>query len=244
MVRAIIIDDELQSRKTLKALINRYTDDIDIVCDADSVANGVAAIKEANPQLVFLDISMPDGDGFDVLDKCNYENFEVIFTTAYDEYTIKALRVQAVDYLLKPINISELQNAVNSAVNKIMHNLQYVNNVDNNSVLLLQKKIAIPAAKGVSFIDLNDIIYLAANGSYTNIVCVNDINILSSKPMKEYENILPSKIYFRTHHSYIVNLNYVKQFHREDGNYILMDNNFEVALSRRKKQDFFALFRL
>lgn len=247
MLRSVIIDDEKKSRNTLSTLIERYTNGVTVCAEATNVANGIKVINEVRPKLIFLDISMPDGTGFDLLDNLIDKKIELIFTTAYSEYAIKAIKMQAIDYLLKPINILELQNAINKVQDKIMtaeksdnSSLQYIN---KNAEHRYKDKIGISVNGGLEFLLFTDIIHLTAKGSYTSIYCKDNKTILSSHSLKEYEDLLPTEFFFRTHHSHIVNLLHIKHFHRGDGGYIIMNDNSEIALSRRKRKDFLSLFK-
>lgn len=243
MLKAVIIDDEQKSCNTLSTLIGRYTEGVEVCGMAKNVAEGIRLIQELAPQLVFLDISMPDGTGFDLLERIGDKKFELIFTTAYHEYAVRAIKMQAADYLLKPIDIAELRNAV-ALVKSKMPALQ----VNEHAPLLpaeqrCKDKIAVSVNGGLAFLPCSEIIHLAAKGSYTNIFC-QDKTILSSHSLKEHEDLLPAEYFFRTHHSHIVNLLHIKYFHRGDGGYIVMTDNTEIALSRRKRKDFLSLFLL
>ncbi|MEZ5018456.1 MAG: LytTR family DNA-binding domain-containing protein [Flavipsychrobacter sp.] len=245
MIKTVIVDDEPKSRKTLKTLLSRHTNNIDVLSEANNVANGIAIINKLKPQLVFLDISMPDGNGFDLLENCSH-SFEIIFTTAYTEYVISALRAKAADYLLKPINIDELQKAVKVVEENIIDREKIT-----TKYTLLQRdlktqtnKIAIATVNGHEFIDKENILFLEAKGSYTQIMCIDERKIISSKSLKQFEEALSSNLFFRTHNSYIVNLSHVKYFNQGDGFYIKMSNNSCIALARRKRKDFLALFSI
>ncbi|HTN16695.1 MAG TPA: LytTR family DNA-binding domain-containing protein [Chitinophagaceae bacterium] len=242
MLKCVIVDDERKSCKTLSTLIERYTEGITVCAEAASVAEGVRVINEVKPQLVFLDISMPDGTGFDLLDGIEDKKFELIFTTAYSEYAVRAIKMQAADYLLKPIDIAELQQAVANVKKSYAKTVSGSEHPQLVHSGLYQDKIAIPVNGGLEFLQHTDIIHLTAKGSYTSIFCKQNRTILSSHSLKEHEEILPPGCFFRTHHSHIINLLHIKHFHRGDGGYIIMTDNTEIALSRRKRKDFLALF--
>ncbi len=240
MIKTLIIDDESQSRNTLKKLLTRFTNNITIVGDAYDVASGIEAIKKKKPELVFLDISMPDGTGFDTLNGCKNEQFEAIFTTAYSEYAIKAIRANALDYLLKPISISDLKAATVKAYEKIKKNSSN-KYIDNHSEL---NKIAVATINGHKFIEKESIIYLHAKGAYTEICCVNNVVHTCSHNLKYYESLLSSKQFFRIHNSYMINISHVLSFNKGDGSYIVMIDNSCVPISRRKKKDFLNRFHI
>ncbi|MFM9911603.1 MAG: LytR/AlgR family response regulator transcription factor, partial [Chitinophagaceae bacterium] len=192
-------------------------------------------------QLIFLDIEMPQMNGFEMLNKLTDKNFHIIFTTAYDQYAIKAIKYAAFDYLLKPVDIEELKSAVDK-INKIE------NNQTKKQVELLQQnmqhpkkllnKLAIPTLEGLLFYEINDIIHLEANSNYTNIYLTNKAKITASKTLKEFEELLPNDIFFRTHHSHVINLNYIKRYIKGDGGQIELQNGTYIDVSRRKKDEF------
>ena len=247
MLRSVIIDDEKKSRNTLSTLIERYSEGVVVCGEATCVSHGVKIINEVKPKLVFLDISMPDGSGFDLLDKFRHKDFELIFTTAYSEYAIKAIKAQAIDYLLKPINILELQNAISKVMDRAVTSAEAQSNslrlINNNAQQKHPDTIAVSVNGGLEFLRLSDVVHLVAKGAYTTIYCRDNKVILSSHSLKEYEELLPSEYFYRTHHSHMVNLTHIKYYHRGDGGYIIMKDNTEIALSRRKKKDFLSLFQ-
>lgn len=246
MIRCVIIEDEKKSRDILSTLIERYTSNVEICGYAATVAEAKNVIADIKPELVFLDISMPDGNGFDLLHSQKTITFEIIFTTAYGEYALQAIKHHALDYLLKPIDITELQKAILNVQQKInekqkMHhyNSTKAANSEHNQQY---DKIAVPNHGGLKFINSQEIIYLHAKGAYTEIICKNNIRFVSSQPLKHYEETLPKILFYRTHHSYIVNLSCIEQFRKEDGTYVVMNDGSEVILSKRRKKDFLSLF--
>jgi len=187
MIKSVIIDDEKKGRETLKNMLAKYCNNVEVVDEANSAKNGKEIIENHNPDLVFLDIQMPHGTGFDMLEDVEEVNFEVIFTTAYDQYAIKAIKFAALDYLLKPIDIDELKNAVDRVKNK----LASVDTNKNFEIFLqnlkgINKKIALPTAEGVSFIETKKIIRCEADGNYTCFFLANENKILVSKTLKEF----------------------------------------------------------
>lgn len=240
-MKALIIDDEKRSRESLKQLVVDECPDVEVLDMADSVANGADAIKKHQPNLLFLDIEMQDGTGFDLLEKVANSNFHVIFTTAFENYALKALKLSAVDYILKPINPVELKEAVSKAKELIEQKDQ-----DKNFELLLQNlqsntgkhKIALPSSEGLTFINVNDIIRCQADGSYTHFFFKDRKKILVSKKIKEYEELLSPYNFVRVHHSHLVNLDEVAKYVRGDGGYVVMSDGETVYVSKRKKEDF------
>lgn len=246
MIKAIIVDDELKSREILSALLTKYCEGVKIECMTDNVSSAVELIETHQPDLVFLDIAMPDGTGFNVLDQLENADPEIIFTTAYNEYALQAIKANAVDYVLKPISIQDLQTAVQKATERILDN----RNLEAARVLLKKNrfansnpgKIAIPDSDGLKFIDTDDIIYLEAKGTYTEFYCTGGSKYLSSKPLKEYELILPPDQFFRAHHSYIINLKLIQNYHKGNGGYVTMAEGSVIDISKRKKRRFLEIF--
>lgn len=241
-LRAVIVEDERHSRETLKNLLEEFCVDITVIGTAANVNDAVKTIKELKPDVVFLDIELQTGTGFDVLGQVSHLNFEVIFTTAFEQYAIKAIKFSSLDYLLKPIDLDELQRAVNKAQtkkNKAVYKKQLETLMLN---LKSQKpnlnKICLATSDGFEFIEINDIIYCKAEGSYTIFKLKNSEKLLVSKNLKEYENLLLEQGFMRVHNSFLINLKEVKKYMKADGGYIIMTNNDTVSISRSRKVDF------
>ena len=240
-MKAIIIDDEAKSRLALKQKLADYCPEVTVAAEADNASDGISLIELHKPQVIFLDIEMPRKNGFDMLQEIKEKNFHIIFTTAYDQYAIKAIKFAAFDYLLKPVDIEELKTAVSRIGTK--ETLQTKNQVEllhqniNHPKKQLHK-LAIPTIEGLLFYDINDVVYLEANSNYTNIYFSNKTKIIASKTLKEFEELLPADIFFRTHHSYLINLNYIKRYIKGDGGQIELQNGIYVDLARRKKEEF------
>jgi two-component system LytT family response regulator len=240
MVTAIIIDDEQKGRIALKQKLQDYCPDIELLGEAENGEEGIELIAKLQPGIVFLDIEMPRMDGFGMLHRLTGKNFHLIFTTAYDQYAIKAIRYAAFDYLLKPIDIEELKSALSRISNqapvyteKKLATLEQ-NLRDKNAF----NKIAIPTLDGLLFFNINDIIHLAASSNYTTIYFNNHPKLTASKTLKEFEELLPTDIFFRSHHSHIINLHYIKRYIKGDGGQIEMQNGDYVDVARRKKEEF------
>lgn len=241
MRTAIIIDDEAKGRLALKEKIKTYCPNLEIIAEAANGKEGIIAIEKYHPQIIFLDIEMPVMNGFEMLNNLPDKNFHLIFTTAYDQYAIKAIKYAAFDYLLKPVDIEELKLAVSKIDSK-------ENDQTKQQAELLQQnlqhpkrhlhKLAIPTLEGLFFYDINDVVRLEANSNYTNIFFSNNTKILASKTLKEFEELLPEDIFFRTHHSHLINLNYIKRYIKGDGGQIELQNGSFVDVSRRKKEEF------
>lgn len=241
MQKAIIIDDEAKGRFALKEKIKNYCHGVQVVAEAANGKEGLAAIEMHHPQIIFLDIEMPGMSGFEMLNKLPDKNFHIIFTTAYNQYAIKAIKYAAFDYLLKPIDIEELKEAIekiselqsNQTKNQLellQHNISHPKNQLN--------KLAIPTMEGLVFYNIQDIVYLEAQSNYTNIYFANQTKMIASKTLKEFEELLPEDIFFRPHHSYIINLGCIKRYIKGDGGQVELQNGAYIDVSRRKKDEF------
>jgi two-component system, LytTR family, response regulator len=241
MITAIIIDDEAKGRLALLKKISDYCPQVKVLAEAANGSEALLLIQHHKPQLIFLDIEMPRMNGFEMLNELPEKNFHIIFTTAYDQYAIKAIKYAAFDYLLKPVDIEELKTAVDKLDSR-------ENKETKKQVELLQQnmqqqkkqlhKLAIPTLEGLLFYDINDIMHLEANSNYTNIHFTNKTKITASKTLKDFEELLPGDTFFRTHHSHLINLNFIKRYIKGDGGQIELQNGTYVDVSRRKKEEF------
>lgn len=237
-ITAVIIDDEFKARNVLQNILQENFPEVKILAQADDVPEGVLAIRKHQPQLVFLDIEMPGYNGFQLLDFFGNINFNIIFTTAYSEYALQAFQVSAIDYLLKPIQIEKLKNALEKFKNgPIPQQDERIDTLKQNLNHTGIQKLALPVASGLRFIKVDDIVYLKADGSYTNFVLENE-KLLISKKLKDFEDLLAGNPnFYRPHRSYLINIHKVKEFNKGDGGYIIMDNNDEVGVSRELKEE-------
>ncbi len=241
MQKAIIIDDEAKGRLALKEKLKQYCPGIDVIAEAANGKEGIEVIEKLHPNIIFLDIEMPVMNGFEMLNNISDQNFHIIFTTAYDQYAIKAIKYAAFDYLLKPIDIEELKTAISRTMacetdqTKKQIELLKQNNLHPKKQL---NKLAVPTLDGLLFYEINDIIHLEANSNYTQIYFNNQSKILASKTLKDFEELLPEEKFFRVHHSHLINLNYIKKYIRGDGGQIELQNGTYVDVSRRKKEEF------
>lgn len=245
MINVVIIDDEERARKSLQALLNSYCPDVNVIAQCENVPEGVLAINKHKPELVFLDIEMPEYNGFELLDFFREVDFEIVFVTAYSEYAVKAFEVSAVDYLLKPVDIEALQASVEKFRKKrtvvaMQQKLDLLKDVFKNGEV---SKIALPMNDGLLFIEISEIILLDADGAYTNVILKNGSRILVSKKLKFFEDILINRpAFFRTHRSHLININFLRKYTRGEST-IQLDNNITVSLSRDRKQEFEALLK-
>jgi two-component system, LytTR family, response regulator len=243
MLKAVIVEDEKKSLELLAKMIKKHCEEeVEVVELADSVESGVASIRKNSPDLVFLDIEMSDGSGFDLLNQLQDMNFDVIFVTASDRHAIRAIKYSAVDYLLKPIDAEELK----AAVQKIAAKNSNTKNSEHLKVLLnylkndkaSYSKIALPVNNLYEVVNLADIMRLEAEGSYTNFIFKGGRKILVTNTLKHYEDILPEDIFIRVHHHHIVNINYAQKFYKNEGGYVVMEDNTKITISRRKRDLF------
>lgn len=242
MLKAIIIDDELNAIELVSTILNDKFPDIEIIGTAQSPLQGVKLINNLKPNLVFLDIEMPEADGFELLEALPDKNFCTIFITAYDKYAIKAIKHSALDYLLKPIDVDEFCTAVNKAIEKLDNKLEktinyntLIENLKSNQL----SKIALPSNKGIEYVEIKDIIKIDADGRYSVIYLINKRKITVTKQLNELVELLESDSFFRPHKSHFINLNFVKMFIKTEGNSIEMIDGSQVSLSRNKKEEFF-----
>ncbi len=238
MSSAFIIDDEKKNRESLRKLLNEFCPVINVIGEAASVSEALELFSKKKPDLVFLDVEMPNGTGFDLLRQLGPINFKVIFVTAHSHYAIKAIKYSAIDYLLKPIDTDDLILAVNRAleISKIDSSMLYkelINNVDDKSV----KRLAIPIRDGFAFISPSEIIRLQADGTYTHIYTSAE-KYTAAKNILEYEKILSDKNFFRSHNSHLINLHHVRKFSRLDGYFVQMSDGSTAEISRRRKEEF------
>ena len=240
MLTAIIIDDELKGRIALKQKLHDYCADVQLAGEAENGDEGIKLIEKYKPDVVFLDIEMPRMDGFQMLRRLPEKDFHLIFTTAYDQYAIKAIRFSAFDYLLKPVDIEELRLAVSKIYSdQKIHTAKKLEVLEQNmGGKNVFNKIVISTFDGLLFFNINDIVHLEASSNYTIIYFNNHPKLIASKILKEFEDMLPSDIFFRTHHSHIINLTYIKRYLKGDGGQIEMQNGNFVDVARRKKEEF------
>jgi two-component system LytT family response regulator len=242
-MKTLIVEDEQKSREMLAGLIQKNCPELQIVGLAKNVKEGVELIKSQNPDLVFLDISMPDGSGFDLLEEVGGQKFEVIFATASDAHAIRAIKYSACDYLLKPIDVDELKAAVEKARARkkespaTMENLQLLiqqlKKADDNF-----QKITLPTGNAFEIVNLKDIIRCEADTSYTIFYLADKRKLMVSAGLKHYEELLPEQDFIRVHHHHLINMNHVLRFLKVDGGYAVMSDGTQIEISRRKKDAF------
>jgi len=238
-IKAILVDDEHSSITALSNLLLRFCPDVEIVATANQIDEAFEKINQFNPHILFLDVDMAPYSGFDLLRKFTTISFRVIFVTAYDYYAIDAIKFSASYYLLKPVKIEELREAVEKAKNEFLsittpHSLDHSVFNDPSKI----KSITIRSHQGINIIELCDLIFLQADNSYTTFILKSGEKIVSSKPLKEYEDMLQNRGFFRTHKSYIVNLQYVSSISSTEGDVVVLKSKDKVPLSVRRKEAF------
>ena len=245
-MKVVIIDDEPKARKLLEILVKENCPKITEILTAEDLLSGVEIIKKERPQIVFLDIEMPEHSGLEIFDfiESKTYNFEIIFTTAYSEYAIKAFELSAVDYLLKPLRADKLVDAIEKAIQNIGQS--HINiKLDELQKSLKSsdfKKIGLPVADGIKFVNFEDIILLKADGMYTKVSIQNGSELLISKPLKHFETLLDAiPTFYRPHRSYLINLKFIQEYVKSDGGYIIMDNDESVSISKDKKDEFLTI---
>lgn len=240
MIKAVIIDDEPAMQEVNSRLLTEYFPDIELVGTATSIVGGIQLIQKQDPQLVLLDIELQDGTGFQLLQKLKPYNFKVVFITAFDNYAIKAIRFSAIDYIVKPVNESEFQQAIQRTINDIQSNLdsQLQANIlmDSYRKEIQSKKLVLKTIESLHIIDISDILFCKSDNSYTTFYIRENEKIIVSKSLKEYEELLNEYGFFKPHQSFLVNLNHVKKIDKTDGGFIIMKNKKEIPVSIRQKK--------
>jgi two-component system LytT family response regulator len=244
MIKAIIVDDEPHFRENLRTIMNLQATDIEIVAEAGSVAEAVRLVTQHKPQLLFLDVHLPDGLGFDILKQLGSSNYKVIFTTAHDNYAITAFRFNAIDYLLKPVDPEMLIEALN----RIREQAFLSSGLDERLQDVLSKpaertKISLPTLEGITMLNIQDIIRCESDGSYTSFFTTKGRRIMVSRSIKEYDELLSPYRFFRVHQSHLVNLQYVEQFLKVDGGTLIMSDGSQIEVSRRRKDQLLQLIQ-
>lgn len=244
MITAVIIDDDINLRNGMKGLLNLYAPEINIIGEADNVQNGVTEILNKKPQVVFLDIQLTDGTGFDILENITKKegkvNTNIVFITAHEKYAIKAFRFSALDFLLKPVDPDELQEVI-AKIKKSLESKSSFSNID----LLLEniskkvdtfKRIALSTSEGIHLFEIGDIIRCESQDNYTKFYIKNQKPILISKTLKEYDDLLGEHGFERVHQSHLINIAYLKAYIKKDGGYVLMQDGSNLPVSQRKRE--------
>jgi two-component system, LytTR family, response regulator len=241
MLRSIIVDDELKSREVLKSLVEKFCEDIEVCATCQNGDEAIAEIATVKPDVIFLDIQLKSETGFEILQRLDKIDFEIVFTTAYSEFAIKAFNFSAIDYLLKPIDIELLRKAVEKVRKRSGGSIsqriaQLAENLKGDS--FRNSRLAIPATDGLEFVTVGEILYCEASGNYTNIYMGDNRKFIVSRTLKEYEDLLQDQDFFRIHNSHLINLNAIKKYIRGDGGQVVMKNDKTLDVSKMKKKSF------
>lgn len=242
---AILVDDEKNALEMLEWMLQKNCPEVEIIAMCDSPLDGLDKIKALKPDVIFLDIEMPQLNGFDLLERLGKHTSNVIFTTAYNQFAIKAFKVCALDYLLKPVDPEDLKIAIQK-----VHNQKSKVSTEQLDMLLSymkpekprSKRIALTASDHLVFVETDKIIYCESDSNYTIFFLSDGQKIIVSKTLKDVEEILDGSDFFRIHASYLINMKHVTKFTRGDGGYVVMSNNQHITVSRKKKDDFFDMF--
>ncbi|THU38291.1 response regulator transcription factor [Niastella caeni] len=240
MIQCNIIDDEPKNITILKELLNQYCPHVTVKAEATNATEAIQVIRKTQPHLVFMDIEMPETNAFGLLNQLLPINFETIFVTAYETYAFQAFKYSALDYLLKPIDIDDLTIAVEKAVTRIREkNTNRKPDFFHNQLPgYTFSKIALSTADGLTFYPIADIVCCKAKGACTQVDFVKDKSLTTAGTLKEFEEMLPADVFCRVHHSYLVNLNYIKKYYRGKGGYIELINGQTIEVSQRKRDEF------
>ena len=241
--KVLIIDDENRTRDFVKKMIDSFNLDLDVYTDGENVETGIEAINRIQPDILLLDIQMPDGTGFDVLNSIETKNFEVIFITAYQEYAIKAIKFSALDYILKPIDSEELHSSIITAIDSLefkREETQFIA-LENNMQANNRRKLVLKTQECVYVVDLNEIIRCEADKNYTFFYLNSGKKILVSRTLKDYETMLNGYGFFRIQQSHLINLEYLDRYDKQQGGAVIMKDGTAVPLSPAKKDQFFKL---
>ncbi len=247
MITAVIIEDEINGLNNLKNLLNEHCEDLEVIGEAGSVAQGVSLFSDPNikPDVAFLDISLPDGQVFSLLNQIRPIDFDVIFVTAYQDYAIKACEYSSIGYIVKPIDPDMLREAVSRIKprqsNQTDGRLDIFNNYYNNPNAFT--KMSISALDGIYFVNIKDIVRFEAEDNYTHIYLNSGERITASKTIKAYEDMLVPFNFYRVHKRHVINLNYMRKFVKGDGGYLVMDDDIKIEVSRRRRPAFMEQMR-
>lgn len=240
--RVIIIDDEKDPREALeKILVKYFPQKIKLVESVSSIKEGVKAIQLHKPDILFLDVEMPEENGFQLFNYFNDINFEVVFVTGYQKFAIEAIKCSALDYLLKPVNHFELKEVLERLDNKKQkENLKFkletlVTNIHSNDGLI--KKIALPTSSGYEYVKIGNIVYCQADDTYTKVYTNRAEKFIVSKPLKKIEQLLPDNVFFRIHKTYLANLNFIKSFNKSGGHSITLENDINLPVSHNRSKE-------
>jgi two-component system LytT family response regulator len=239
--KVLIIDDEKPTREFIRKMLESFDLKLEIYTDGESVQSGIEAIDNLKPDIVLLDIQMPDGNGFDVLKNVTNKSFEIIFITAFQEFAVQAIKFSALDYILKPIDAEELKNAVTNALQLLSHKKDdhQLQALQHNIQPHLKRKLVLKTQESIFVVEIDDIVHCEADKNYTFFYLNDGKKILVSKTLKDYDTLLSGLQFFRVHQSHLINLNCVERYDKHDGGSVILKDGTAVPLSPAKKEQFF-----
>lgn len=245
MTRALIIDDEKHCCDNLQWQLKTYCPEIEVIAVCNNAEKGLQQIHHHQPQLIFLDVEMPGMTGFEMLEALTQINFDIIFTTAFNQYAIRAIKFGALDYLVKPIDKDELREAINKLLNRTQRDSlkqlsALLTHIKKSNDLSFQK-IALPTLHGYELVPLNNIIFCESSSNYTNIHLNNGQHLFISRTLKDIEELLDMQPFFRVHNSYVVNLQYAIRYIKGEGGHLVLNNDITIPVSRNKKEELLKL---
>jgi two-component system LytT family response regulator len=238
MIKAIIVDDELTAIRSLKWEIENFCNGIEVTDSFTSPTEAISAINYIKPDCVFLDIEMPEMDGFQLLERLQFRDFDLIITTAYDSYALKAFKESAIDYLLKPVDTDDLIKSVakiKANKNKNVLGIELHKIIENINLKSTFNKITLPLSGKTIFVKPNEIVYCKSDGNYTEIYFNTNKKEVLSKKIKDVEVLINNQLFYRVHNSYLVNINHISEFIKSDGQYLVLENGVTIPVSRSKK---------
>lgn len=244
MLKTIIVDDEEHVRATLQRFLEKYSPQVKVVAGAGSVAEAFAAISRHHPDLVLLDIQLGDGTGFDLLNKFESPGFKIIFITAHNQYAVQAFKVSALDFILKPVNPLELAKAVEQAQQAVQQELRIRLDALESNLNTDQrksKKIVVNTLDKMHVLDISTITHCSSDGDYTTIFTIDSDNIIASKTLKDYEDMLTGYGFFRIHRSFLINLSHIRRFEKGDGGFVILTNEHKIPVASRKREELVGL---
>lgn len=239
MIKTVIVEDETQSRNALKEELEGLKHQIDLIGEFDSCKTAIVGINELKPDLIFMDIHLGDGSGFEILEKISYKKCKVVFVTAYDNYAIKAFKYNAIDYILKPIGTKDIKSLIGKLSGKLSHdgsNAEKIDDILKGLQVLNAKRLPIPHSDGITLYEMNDIIRFQADGNYTMVFLSNGVGkVLTSKTLKEFEDLLEDYGFERVHHAHLINVKHVSKYVNKDGGYLILSDKSNIPISQRRK---------
>lgn len=242
MIEAIIIDDEPAAREIIESLVKKYTNEVSVVASLANTTDALAYIERSVPDIIFLDVELADGTGFDILDRYPGINSHIIFITAYEHYSLKAIKHNAFDYILKPIDLQEFKITINKAVD-IIKTKQHKDNRNIADLFKdLKRRISVPGRNGYTYYDIDDIIFLEAEGSYTKMQLTDNRSITISKGLVEFQGLIEAG-FLRVHKSYLINLGHITEFRKDDGVHLVMSDNKHIPIGAKYKEEVINILR-